>query len=222
MKEEGLISKKEVLEETDISYGQFYRWKRKGLIPENWIVHKSTYTGQEAFLPKDKILERIKKVKNLKEDHALDEIAELLSPEVVKKGYTRQEILGLDWITPELIKYYDELKKDGEDYTFADLINLTALDKLRKMDLAQEEIDLALTTLLEKEPSLSGEKSGRTLVLARKELEGGLVIARKRPSISYCLIYTGRIVFDSQTVVAVRLDLGELVREIKIKMRDQL
>lgn len=221
MKEEDLISKKEVLEETDISYGQFYRWKRKGLIPESWIVHKSTYTGQEAFLPKDKILERIKKVKKLKEDHALDEIAELLSPEVVKKGYTRQEILGLDWITTELLKYYHELKKDGEDYTFTDLINLTALHRLRKMDLTQEEIDLALTTLLKKREKLRGEKSEATLVLARKELERGLVISGKRPSISYCLIHTGGIVFDSQTTVAVRLNIGELIREIKIKMRDQ-
>jgi predicted DNA-binding transcriptional regulator AlpA len=35
MAEEELISKKEVLELTGISYGQFYRWKREGLIPES-------------------------------------------------------------------------------------------------------------------------------------------------------------------------------------------
>ena len=47
--DEELISKKELLELTGISYGQLYRWKRKGLIPEDWFIRKSTYTGQETF-----------------------------------------------------------------------------------------------------------------------------------------------------------------------------
>lgn len=47
--EEQLISKKELLEETSISYGQLYRWKRKNLIPEEWFIRKSTFTGQETF-----------------------------------------------------------------------------------------------------------------------------------------------------------------------------
>ncbi|MCL2486473.1 MAG: YhbD family protein, partial [Oscillospiraceae bacterium] len=36
-KKEGLISKKDLLEFTGISYGQLYRWKREGLIPEEWF-----------------------------------------------------------------------------------------------------------------------------------------------------------------------------------------
>lgn len=47
--EEQLISKKELLERTSISYGQLYRWKRKNLIPEEWFIRKSTFTGQETF-----------------------------------------------------------------------------------------------------------------------------------------------------------------------------
>lgn len=49
--EENLISKKEVLSQTGISYGQLYRWKRKGLIPEEWFIRRSTFTGQETFFP---------------------------------------------------------------------------------------------------------------------------------------------------------------------------
>ena len=64
--EEMLISKKELLELTDISYGQLYRWKRKNIIPEEWFIKKSSYTGQETFFPRDKILERINKIKALK------------------------------------------------------------------------------------------------------------------------------------------------------------
>lgn len=47
--EEELISKKDLLDETGISYGQLYRWKRKQLIPEEWFIRKSTFTGQETF-----------------------------------------------------------------------------------------------------------------------------------------------------------------------------
>ncbi|MED2647241.1 DUF4004 family protein, partial [Bacillus thuringiensis] len=67
-----LISKKDLLELTGISYGQLYRWKRKNLIPEDWFVRKSTFTGQETFFPKEKILERIDKIQTMKEDLSLD------------------------------------------------------------------------------------------------------------------------------------------------------
>lgn len=71
---EDLISKKELLKVCDISYGQLYRWKRKKLIPEDWFIRKSTYTGQEAFFPRNKMIERIEMIKTLKDDHALDDL----------------------------------------------------------------------------------------------------------------------------------------------------
>ena len=46
---EELISKKALLEKYAISYGALYRWKRKGLIPEEWFIKKATVTGQETL-----------------------------------------------------------------------------------------------------------------------------------------------------------------------------
>jgi len=40
MNEQKLISKKDTLETMGISYGQLYRWKRKGLIPESWFIRR--------------------------------------------------------------------------------------------------------------------------------------------------------------------------------------
>ena len=71
---EELISKKELLEKTSISYGQLYRWKRKGLIPEEWFIRKSTYTGQETFFPRSQVLSRIDRIKNMKDDVSLDDL----------------------------------------------------------------------------------------------------------------------------------------------------
>ena len=44
-----LISKKDLLDQSGISYGQLYRWKRKGLIPESWFQKKSAFTGQDLL-----------------------------------------------------------------------------------------------------------------------------------------------------------------------------
>lgn len=77
---ETLISKKDLLEVAQISYGQLYRWKRKKLIPDDWFIRKSTFTGQETFFPKEKILPRIEKIKYYKEDLSLNELASMFSP----------------------------------------------------------------------------------------------------------------------------------------------
>ena len=73
--EQELLSKKELLERYGISYGALYRWKRKGLIPEDWFIKKSTVTGQETFFPKMLICERVEMILGQKDDLSLDELA---------------------------------------------------------------------------------------------------------------------------------------------------
>ena len=73
--EQELISKKELLEKYAISYGALYRWTRKGLIPEDWFIKKSTVTGQETFFPKVLICERVELIQNQKDELSLDELA---------------------------------------------------------------------------------------------------------------------------------------------------
>ena len=80
-KDENLVSKKNLLEKYSISYGALYRWKRKGLIPEEWFIKKSTPTGQETFFPKDLIFERVEMILEKKEAVLLDELAEKISGE---------------------------------------------------------------------------------------------------------------------------------------------
>jgi len=72
------ISKKELLNETGISYGQLYRWKREGLIPEEWFIKRSAFTGQETFFPRDRMLARVKAILEMKDAYSLDEIRESL------------------------------------------------------------------------------------------------------------------------------------------------
>ena len=57
--DEKLISKKELLELYHISYGALYRWKRMGLIPEDWFLRRSAPTGQETWFRREQILPRL-------------------------------------------------------------------------------------------------------------------------------------------------------------------
>ena len=84
--EQELLSKKELLERYGISYGALYRWKRKGLIPEDWFIKKSTVTGQETFFPKAQICERVELILGQKEDVTLDELAGALNQDAKKQA----------------------------------------------------------------------------------------------------------------------------------------
>jgi len=76
---EGLISKKELLQKYDISYGALYRWKRKGLIPDDWFIKKATVTGQETFFPEKLICERMELILGKKDSLSLDELSDELN-----------------------------------------------------------------------------------------------------------------------------------------------
>lgn len=102
--EEQLISKKELLERTSISYGQLYRWKRKNLIPEEWFIRKSTFTGQETFFPREEILKRISMIQKMKENLSLDEMREMLSPKMKDVSMTADNCFIKVWFQGLLLK----------------------------------------------------------------------------------------------------------------------
>ncbi len=72
---ENEISKKDLLKKYGISYGALYRWKRTGLIPEDWFIKRSTVTGQETFFPESLICERIELIQSKKDEASLAELA---------------------------------------------------------------------------------------------------------------------------------------------------
>lgn len=75
---EELMSKKELLEKYGISYGTLYRWKRMGLIPEEWLVKKSTFTGQETFFNRELICRRVEEIMAKKDSVSLEALAKEL------------------------------------------------------------------------------------------------------------------------------------------------
>ena len=75
--EHNLISKKELLDMYGISYGALYRWKRMGLIPEDWFIRRSTSIGQETFFRREQILPRMELIQE--RGASLEELAKELN-----------------------------------------------------------------------------------------------------------------------------------------------
>ena len=74
------ITKKELLEQYGISYGALYRWKRMGLIQEDWFLKRSAPTGQETVFRRDTVCRRIERILAAKDETSLSALAEELSP----------------------------------------------------------------------------------------------------------------------------------------------
>ncbi|WP_199613822.1 DUF4004 family protein [Paenibacillus alkalitolerans] len=135
-----LLSKKELLRLTGISYGQLYRWKRQNLIPEAWFIKQSSFTGQETFFPKHKILERIDAIIDLKDKYSLDELARHFNPDVSEKLYPVEEVLRLGY-PEDMVRSY--LHASVQEYfTFHDLLFLELFYSLIKEErLTKAEVE---------------------------------------------------------------------------------
>ncbi len=86
--DEDLISKRELLERYGISYGALYRWKRMGLIPEDWFLRRATPTGQETFFHRGQICPRVEMIR-ARGEVSLESLAEELNETRVQKPRRR-------------------------------------------------------------------------------------------------------------------------------------
>jgi predicted DNA-binding transcriptional regulator AlpA len=146
--DEELISKKELLALTGISYGQLYRWKRKGLIPEDWFIRKSTYTGQETFFPRSQMLTRVGRILNMKEDASLDDLADVFSPEPGPSAPPTAEALEARGIvSADVMKLFMD-DRDATPLSFDDALHAYLFGQaLVSGELSLDEGRLMLDTL---------------------------------------------------------------------------
>jgi len=217
MEDEHLISKKDVLEKMGISYGQLYRWKRKGLIPEIWFIRRSTFTGQETFFPEDKIVERIGRIKDMKGEHALDDLADVISEHVnVKLQVAFGKLKDLEWFDEELIRSSGIVGDNVGTLSLRDALRLAVLKKLRR-SAREEEIDLASRTLdqaIAKTGIDLTAVEGKTLHLLRKQLSGGGISAE----ISVIVISLGELTVDPEMRRIDSVDLAAMLQQVKLDL----
>lgn len=214
--EQELISKKELLELTGISYGQLYRWKRKNLIPEDWFIRKSTFTGQETFFVKQKILERINKIKNLKDDLSLDELADVFVASNGTSGMSafesrivlsKVELVERNIVSKVTMDFISRQFGDVPAFSFFDMLCAFLLEKLlRAGELNLDEGKLLIQTLREHYKSFEG-----------KPCE--IIFIRKMGVPSFILVSSPTdIYFDNGVKVVVRITLASVAEQLKRKI----
>jgi hypothetical protein len=202
-----LISKKDLLELTGISYGQLYRWKRKNLIPEDWFVRKSTFTGQETFFPKEKILERIDKIQTMKEDLSLDELANMFSPSVREILLTKEDILRKEIASEPVLQFFIEQTNKTAEFQFVDILYVYMLEELLQSgEISLEEGKMVLQVLRENYETI-------------KHKTCDLIVVRKL-GISTCLLVSNvdDLIFEKGTKIVLREAIMKYTEALKTKL----
>ena len=120
---EETISKKELLELKGITYGQLYRWKREGLIPEEWFVKRAVRTGQETFLPREKVCERIDFILANKDHIPLEQMARILSPGPEGRTFTLEQLKNMSEIDPGILRMIAGDVWSGTDVAFLAIVS---------------------------------------------------------------------------------------------------
>ena len=206
----GLISKRELLEITGISYGQLYRWKRKNLIPEEWFIRKSAFTGQETFFPKGKMLARIDKIINMKDGLPLDDIAGLFSQNTLETSPEPDELIKRNIVTRSTLDLF--LEQQGEkEFTFVSALFVSILDGLfRSGELGREEGKILLQGLTESYAKFEGRPCE-------------MLFLRKHGVSTCCLAAAqAELYFDSATKVVARISISNSIEELKLRLNQEV
>lgn len=205
--EEELISKKDLLDLTGISYGQLYRWKRKNIIPEGWFIKKSSFTGQETYFPRDRILERISKIKEMKDGLSLDELAEKFSPEPCNIIFTTDDLIKRNIVTMETIHLYENIMGKVSQFNFDNILMIHMLeDVLSSGSVSLDEAKSMMILMKEKYKNLKGKEC--EFLLVRKFGIGTGMLCQMPNNVQ----------FDEGTRIVFRAELRKHIEELKLKL----
>ncbi|NLZ82762.1 MAG: DUF4004 family protein [Clostridiales bacterium] len=201
------ISKKDLLKETGISYGQLYRWKREGIIPEEWFIKQSAFTGQETVFPKRQIINRIKAIQELKNKYTLEELAKILSPEIAERYFTTDDLEIIEEIQKNLIPAFVQ-GFDKNSFTFIEVLIMIAISELKT------NTDISLGQIIE---MVEGLKD----YLAQIKSTGFILIVFDRSNDYYGTLYEeqAQVFIDSRLKIIRRIHLNDISNKLKLKYR---
>ena len=186
-----MISKKDLLKKMDISYGQLYRWKREGLIPDEWFIKQSVSTGQETYFKETLIIPRIEKILELNQ---LEELRKIFEPQLENRSITLQEAVLLDDIDPIALKIY--AKKHN-------VFNIAELAMLKIFSKYNEYLDLTLY-----------------LDLNLHEINSSSIIyIVKHGENHFLLISSGEMLLDPKLTLIEKIHLEDIIKEIAKELR---
>lgn len=205
-----LISKKELLAVTGISYGQLYRWKREKLIPEEWFLKKSAYTGQETFFPREQILSRVRTILEAKDHYSLEQLARMLAPEGGALQFPAVSLPLVEEVAPALRQAVHTACPAG-GYTLEQLALFAAVSRCAgEAQLTQVQAELLLQRALSAAQSCATlEKTTLLALLVEDEVHVALA---EHPE---------GLWLDGGCSIAASCALGEMQASLKLKYQSK-
>ncbi len=201
-----LISKKELLQLTGISYGQLYRWKRERLIPEEWFIKQSSFTGQETFLPRDLILPRIAAILENKDKYSLNELGRMLSPDTADGVIDGDALAQITEIDSDLLPAIREICPK-ENYALFDLsLFMAVCHALTRLHITEPQ---KRRTILERAVSTVNQQPLETVLTVFCVGDYHTMLSRSDAPFT----------FDSTITEAVSVSVSECAAVLKMKYR---
>jgi hypothetical protein len=200
-----LISKKDLLAETGISYGQLYRWKRERLLPEEWFIKQSSFTGQETFFPREQALSRVRAILGMKDDHSLGELAALLVSDAESKVAieTLRSLPGIEPGFPALL----EATLGRKEYSVAETAAARAIyGACGALGMADADISSLLRASM---PALGAHPAHDalcTLVSANGTVHACFTTGHAKPT------------FDGGLEALATVSVGDAINQLRMKM----
>jgi DNA-binding transcriptional MerR regulator len=204
-----LITKKELLIETGISYGQLYRWKREGVIPDEWFIKRSSFTGQETYFKRQQILERIEIVKELRSKYSLEDLSKILSPDISEKIFLIDELKKIDEISSSILDNIKEVY-GKRDFSMKEIVVFICISKLQR----ECALDTKQTSNI-----LSDIKS---CIADINNLDFKMIIVKLSDRLGTILYsYDKEIVISSELSILASYNLKEISEAIILKYRKE-
>ncbi len=184
-----MISKKDLLKEKNISYGQLYRWKREGLIPDEWFIKQSVSTGQETYFKRDLIIPRINKILELKDSYQLEELKAFLNPDLNKREFTLRDLILINEIDPIILKQYS-IKKSV--FSIYDVVIIYIFSVYKDLIDYNKYIDYDFSCI--------------------NSINSKFIIVKGEPN--KIIILSGEVVFDKDLEVLKKINFEDIASEI--------
>lgn len=207
--DEDLITKKELLELTGISYGALYRWKRMKLLPDEWFIHRSTFTGHETFLPREKVLARVQEIQTLKSEMSLEEIAQQYQPATPGEiALSAGEIAEAGIAQPFLINQYLAATGKNGAFGYNDLLGLFVFSGLLQEGCASRDEALEVS---------------QAVVQADSDLSEPIVYFIRKYGVPFCVTAgeMQKIIIDPNAVVAKKISVSEMRTKLSQLLKEK-
>lgn len=207
--DEALITKKELLEVTGISYGALYRWKRMKLLPDEWFIHRSTFTGHETFFPREKVLQRVREIQELKSEMSLEEIAQRFQPAPPGEvSMSPVEAAEAGIAVPPVISQYMAVSGKESPFSYETLLELYTFSSLIVAGRVSRE---------------EAFEMARAVAGADPEMSEPVVYLMRKYGVPFCITAgeMQKIIFDSSAVLAEKLSVSKMKSELSALLQEK-